>query len=95
MTEEAARDHPDWCTARMPKAASPVCQGCMPLALWEATNGITSARSSPRFWDGMISIWSAGGGSFGFSRSVCYCPNCRRSFYDLTGHDASVGAGLG
>ncbi len=27
-----------------------------------------------------------GGGSFGFSRSICYCPNCRESFRADTGH---------
>ncbi|MCJ7551598.1 MAG: beta-galactosidase trimerization domain-containing protein, partial [Anaerolineae bacterium] len=28
-----------------------------------------------------------GGGSFGFSRDICYCPNCRQSFLEHTGHD--------
>ena len=31
-----------------------------------------------------------GGGSYGFGKTICYCPNCRKAFFDYSGEDLPV-----
>lgn len=92
VTEEAARDHPDWCTqdaeGRLVARVPGLYASC-PMGGYQRDYVREILAEILRQYD--LDMVKFGGGSFGFARSVCYCPNCRRSFYDLTGHDLPPG----
>ena len=88
IPEDAARDHPDWCTqdeAGQPVARVPGLYASCPMGGYQ--NAYVREILSEILGRYDLDMVKFGGGSFGFSRTVCYCPNCRQSFRDLTGHD--------
>ena len=86
IPEQAARDHPDWCTqdeAGRPVARVPGLYASCPMGGFQ--NDYVREILAEILGRYDLDMVKFGGGSFGFSRSVCYCPNCRRSFHELTG----------
>jgi hypothetical protein len=94
IPDNAARDHPGWCAQdregnplpRMPGlyAACPM-GGFQTTYIHEVLSEILErygAGSGRR-----LDCIKFGGGSFGFSHEVCYCPSCQASFQAEAGHD--------
>ena len=87
IPEEAARDHPDWCSQDeegRPVVRVPGLYAACPMGGFQRTYVREIVAEILGRYD--LDCVKFGGGSFGFSRSVCHCPNCRESFRDETGH---------
>ncbi|MBN1247275.1 MAG: beta-galactosidase trimerization domain-containing protein [Anaerolineae bacterium] len=88
VPEQAALDHPDWCT--QDAGGNPVARlsglyAACPMGGYQ--NDYVRDIVAEILSRYNLDCVKFGGGSFGFSRDICYCPNCRRSFRDLTGHE--------
>ncbi len=94
VPEQAARDHPDWCAqdaAGRPVERVPGLYAACPMGGYQTDYAPQTASVREIVAEILgrypLDCVKFGGGSFGFSRSICYCPNCRRSFYEETGRE--------
>ncbi len=94
VPEQAARDHPDWCAqdaAGRPVERVPGLYAACPMGGYQTDYAPQTAYVREIVAEILgrypLDCVKFGGGSFGFSRSICYCPNCRRSFYEETGRE--------
>jgi len=92
VPENAAREHPDWCTqdaeGRLVERVPGLYASC-PMGGFQTTYIREIVREILGRYD--LDCVKFGGGSFGFSRSVCYCPACREGFARSAGHDLPSG----
>ncbi len=92
VPEQAAADHPEWCTqdehGNLVERLPGLYASC-PMGGFQ--NDYVREIVAEILGRYPLDCVKFGGGSFGFSRSVCYCPSCRRSFRELTGHDLPAG----
>jgi hypothetical protein len=86
VTAEAAADHPEWCTqderGRLEERVPGLYASC-PMGGYQ--NDYVREIVAEILGRYPLDCVKFGGGSFGFSRSVCHCPSCRQSFSELTG----------
>ncbi len=83
----AARDHPDWCAqARDGTLVErlPGLYAACPLGGYQRDYVREIVGEILGRYD--LDCVKFGGGSFGFPSAICYCPNCRGSFLETTGH---------
>ena len=88
IPEQAARDHPDWCAQDRdgaPVERLPGLYAACPMGGYQNDYVREIVGEILGRYD--LDCVKFGGGSFGFSRSICYCPNCRADFHAATGHD--------
>ncbi|MGC9348457.1 MAG: family 10 glycosylhydrolase, partial [Anaerolineae bacterium] len=88
IPEQAAVDHPDWCAQDRegrPVERLPGLYAACPMGGYQNDYVREIVAEILDRYD--LDCVKFGGGSFGFSRSVCHCPNCRESFLAQTGHE--------
>jgi hypothetical protein len=87
IPEDAARDHSDWCTQDRdgrPVERLPGLYAACPMGGYQNNYVREIVAEILSRYD--LDCVKFGGGSFGFSRSICYCPNCREGFREATDH---------
>jgi hypothetical protein len=91
IPERAATDHPDWCAQDReghPVAHMPGLYVACPMGGYQNDYVREIVGEILERYD--LDCVKFGGGSFGFSRSICYCPNCRDSFHEETGYELPI-----
>ncbi len=91
IPENAARDHPDWCAQDVngqPVARLPGLYAACPMGGYQNEYVRDIVAEILERYD--LDCVKFGGGSFGFSRGICYCPNCRATYHAETGLDLPV-----
>jgi len=88
IPEQGALDHPDWCAQDRdgtPVPRLPGLYAACPMGGYQNDYVREIVAEILDRYD--LDCVKFGGGSFGFSHSICYCPNCRAGFHQHTGHD--------
>lgn len=88
VPENAARDHPDWCAQDIEghlMERLPGLYATCPMGGYQSDYVSEIVAEILGRYD--LDCVKFGGGSFGFTRDICYCPNCRADFKAATGRD--------
>jgi hypothetical protein len=88
IPERAALDHPDWCSQNrmgQPVERRPGLYAACPMGGYQTHYVREIVREILERYP--LDCVKFGGGSFGFGRDICYCPNCRESYAKETGQD--------
>ena len=86
---KAARLHPDWakqdCNGNFEYLNEDNVNACL-IGGWQKEYSVKIVKEIIKRFPGIAGI-KFGGGSYGFGKSICHCPNCKKAFLEYSGRE--------